>query len=342
MKALVLREYNNLTYEDVPDPVCGPDEVVIRVRACGICGSDVHGLDGSTGRRIPPLVMGHEASGEIVEKGPNVMNFTIGERVTFDSTIYCGVCTYCRAGMINLCENRRVLGVSCDEYRRDGAFAEYVAVPGHILYRLPEGMSFAKAAMVEPVSIAFHAVERSRPPLNASAVVIGAGVIGLFIVQILKAAGAGLVIAVDTDAGRRAISESLGADSAIDPLACDAVKTIYDITGGGAARTYEAVGIPSTVKLAIESLKKGGEAILVGNLVPETAVPLQKIVARQLSVLGSCASNGEYPACLDMISRGTVDTGPILSATAPLSEGFSWFNRLYNREPGLLKVLLEP
>ena len=136
MKALILKEYNNLAYEDVPKPKIGRNEVLIRVKACGICGSDVHGIDGSTGRRIPPLIMGHEASGIIEDTGTDVKDFSAGDRVTFDSTIYCGVCHFCRRGLINLCDNRRVLGVSCDEYRQHGAFAEYVAVPQHILYRM--------------------------------------------------------------------------------------------------------------------------------------------------------------------------------------------------------------
>ena len=136
MKALVLEEYNQFVYKDMPEPEIASNEVLIQVKACGICGSDVHGMDGSSGRRIPPLIMGHEASGVIVKTGSHIRNFSEGDRVTFDSTIYCGQCFYCRQGQINLCDHRRVLGVSPVEYRQHGAFAEYVAVPEHILYRL--------------------------------------------------------------------------------------------------------------------------------------------------------------------------------------------------------------
>src|SRR3984957_2410688 len=129
MNALLLTEYMKLELAPMREPEIGPDDVLVRVRACGICGSDVHGLDGSTGRRIPPLVMGHEAAGEVVRVGSNVRDLEPGERVTFDSTIYCGRCAYCTRGDINLCDNRQVLGVSPGEYRRHGAFAEYVAVP---------------------------------------------------------------------------------------------------------------------------------------------------------------------------------------------------------------------
>src|ERR1035441_1025373 len=147
MDALLLTDYMRLELVQMPAPEPGPEDVLVRVRACGICGSDVHGLDGSTGRRIPPLVMGHEAAGEIARTGAGVRDWRVGERVTFDSTIYCGQCFYCARGEVNLCENRQVLGVSPGPYRRHGAFAEYVVVPSRIVYRLPDNLSFEHAAM---------------------------------------------------------------------------------------------------------------------------------------------------------------------------------------------------
>src|ERR1039458_4566290 len=183
MKALVLKAYKQFAYEDVSDPEPGPDEVLVAVKACGICGSDVHGMDGSTGRRRPPIIMGHEAAGVIASVSNGVTGWAAGDRVTFDSTIYCGHCEFCRRGLINLCDNRRVLGVSCEDYRQNGAFADFVAVPQHILYRLPDGLSFEHAALVEPFAIALHAVRRAPPTLNDTVVVVGAGMIGLALVQ---------------------------------------------------------------------------------------------------------------------------------------------------------------
>ena len=151
MKALLLTEYMNLQVTELAEPEIGAADVLVRVRACGICGSDVHGLDGRTGRRIPPLVMGHEAAGTIEAIGRDVRGWRAGDRVTFDSTISCGECYYCQRGEINLCDRREVLGVSCGDYRRHGAFAEYVAVPARILYRLPGGLPFEHAAMIEAV-----------------------------------------------------------------------------------------------------------------------------------------------------------------------------------------------
>ena len=343
MKALVLKEYNHFVYEDVPVPEYGPDEVLIRVKACGICGSDMHGMDGSTGRRVPPIIMGHEASGIITETGANVRDFVKGDRVTFDSTIYCGKCFFCRRDLINLCDNRRVLGVSCDEYSKNGAFAEFVAVPEHILYRLPETLTFERAAMVEPLSIAFHAVERALVSLNDSAVVIGTGIIGLFVIQLLRLKGCGKIAAVDLDPDRLALAGGFGADECLIPEKKNVPDEIYRITGNrGADVAFEAVGVNETVRMAVDSLRKGGTLALIGNVSPAVDLPLQKVVARELSLLGSCASCGEYPACLDKIARGAVNVDKLLSAAVPLSEGASWFRRLYEREPGLMKVILMP
>jgi L-iditol 2-dehydrogenase len=343
VKALVLTEYNHFDYTDVPVPAIGPDEVLIQVKACGICGSDVHGMDGSTGRRIPPIIMGHEASGVIAEVGRDVNGWQVGDRVTFDSTIYCGHCYYCRQGLINLCDNRRVLGVSPGEYRQHGAFAEYVAVPQHVLYRLPDSLSFERAALVEPVSIAFHGVGRVPIKLDDSAVVVGAGMVGLFVVQALRAAGCGQVIAVDIDDGRLEMARSLGADVGLRSDTMDVPAEVARLTNGrGADLAMEVVGINAAVQTAIASVRKGGSVGLVGNLAAQIEFPLQAVVTRQITLYGSCSSCLEYPACLDMIARGTINVDPLISAVAPLSEGAAWFDRLYKREPGLMKVLLEP
>jgi L-iditol 2-dehydrogenase len=343
MKALVLKEYKRLAYEDVPNPEVGPEDVLVKVEACGICGSDIHGYDGSTGRRIPPVIMGHEAAGIIAEAGANVSEFRKGDRVTFDSTIYCGACWFCRRGRINLCEKRRVLGVSCKDYRCDGAFAEYVAVPQHIVYRLPEGLSFEHAAMVEALSIALHSVNRTRIFLNDTAVVVGTGMIGLLVVQSLRAAGCGRIIAVDIDPSRLDMACRLGADEGLRSDEVEVPAEVLNRTDGrGADVAMEVVGIAPTLQTAIASLRKGGLLTLVGNLSPNVDFPLQAVVTRELTLNGTCASCGEYPACLDLIARGTVNVDPLISAVAPLSEGAIWFDRLYMGERGLMKVVLKP
>ena len=343
MKALVLKEYKHFVYEDVPVPEPGPEDVLIRVKACGICGSDVHGMDGSTGRRLPPVIMGHEAAGEIARVGKSVTGWAAGDRVTFDSTIYCGKCHFCRRGEVNLCDNRRVLGVSCGDYRQNGAFAEYVPVPQHILYRLPEGLSMERAVLVEPLSIACHAVHRTRIRLGDTAVVVGAGMVGLLVIQALRIAGCGRIIAVDIDRRRLDLALDLGADEILPADGADVPTQVMARTGGrGADISVEVVGIAPTVQMAIGSLRKGGQVTLVGNITPKVELPLQAVVTRELALNGSCASSGEYPACLDLMARGAVKVDPLISATAPLAEGASWFERLYKGKEGLMKVILLP
>jgi len=343
MKALVLEEYNKFVYKEMPVPEIGENEVLIEVKACGICGSDVHGMDGSSGRRVPPIIMGHEASGLIVKKGDRVQYFSEGDRVTFDSTIYCGECFYCRQGLINLCDNRRILGVSPGEYRQHGAFAEYIAVPDHILYRLPDEISFEQAAMVEPVSIAFHAVGLTPISLNDSAVVVGAGMVGVFVIQALRAAGCGKIIAVDIEKNKLNLALKLGADYALQAGQINIAEEVRKLTNNyGATIALEVVGNTAAVNTAISSLRKGGTLTIVGNLASTVEFPLQEVVTRQISVNGSCSSCGEYPACLDMIARNTINVDALISSIEPLSGGAEWFKRLYNQEKGLMKVILVP
>jgi threonine dehydrogenase-like Zn-dependent dehydrogenase len=343
MKALVLDKYNELNYRDFPKPEIEPNEVLVRVKACGICGSDVHGMDGSTGRRQTPLIMGHEASGEIAEIGPEVRGWQIGGRVTFDSTIYNLDDWYTRKGRYNLSDNRKVLGVSPMEYKKHGAFAEYVSIPAHILYKLPDNVSFEQAAMVEPVAVAAHAVNVSKIQPGESVVVVGVGMVGVFVVKMLQIAGANLIIAIDLDERKLEIVKEFGATHTFKSTDENIPGKILELTKNrGTDFGFEVVGISETVNLCINSLRKGGTAVLVGNLKSEVRIPLQKVVTTELSLLGSCAINGEYELVLDLMASGKISVDKMISAVAPLSEGASWFNRLYNKEPGLNKVILVP
>ena len=343
MKALVLEEHSVFAFKDVPDPEIGPDDVLIAVAACGICGSDVHGMDGSTGRRRTPLIMGHEASGTITDIGANVTGWKKDDRVTFDSTVYCGECPYCRAGTINLCDNRQVLGVAPAEYSRQGAYAEFVVVPQRILYKLPDNRSFAHAAFVEPISVAVHAVSLLPITKDTTAVVIGSGMIGLLIVQALHAAGCQNVIAVDIVQEKLDLATTLGAKETLNANDCDVAAEVYRLTDGfGADVALEVVGNSATVQSAIKCLRKGGSLSFVGNLSSTIELPLQHIITHETKLYGSCASSGEYPECLDLMDRGIIDVEPLISAIAPLADGESWFKRLYNNEPGLMKVILAP
>jgi L-iditol 2-dehydrogenase len=342
MKALLLSKYRQLELADLPAPTPKDGEVLIRVAACGICGSDVHGYDGSSGRRIPPIVMGHEAAGEIAALGPGVSGFCEGERVTFDSTIYCGQCRFCARGEANLCDNRQVLGVSCGDYRRAGAFAEYVTVPAHVVYRLPESISFAKAAMLEAVAVALHGVALSPLEPKSTALVIGAGTIGLLTLQALRAAGCVRVLVGDIDATRLRLAKDLGATDILSAETEMTAQVLQLTHGVGVDVVVEAVGRNETVSAAIASARKGGTVTLVGNISPEVTLPLQKVVTRQIRLQGSCASAGEYPKAIALMAAGAIRVQPLISAVAPLEEGPRWFERLYAHEPSLMKVVLTP
>jgi L-iditol 2-dehydrogenase len=342
MKALLLSQYRQLELADVAVPEPGPDDVLMRVAACGICGSDVHGYDGSSGRRIPPIVMGHEAAGTVAAVGKNVRGLTEGDRITVDSTIYCGECGPCLRGQVNLCDRRQVLGVSCGDYRRAGAFAEFVVVPARIVYRLPEIIPFEEAALLEPVSVALHAVSSVSVRPQDNALVVGAGMIGLLIVQALHAAGCSHIYVSDLDQTRLKLADQFGVATSLlaGPSLIQQVKDATD--GNGMDIVIEAVGINATISSAIDSVRKGGSVVLVGNVTPEVTLPLQKVVSRQIRLQGSCASSGEYPRAIELMSSETVLVKPLITAVAPLHEGPRWFERLYAREPNLMKVVLTP
>jgi len=343
MRALILEDYLQLQLRDFVEPKIGPEDVLIRVKACGICGSDIHGYDGSSGRRIPPLIMGHEAAGVIRIVGKEVKRFKPGDRVTFDSTISCGACFYCTAGTVNLCEKRQVLGVSCGEYRRHGAFAEYVAVPERIVYALPDELPFAQAAMIEAVSIAVHAAKITEIQSPSTAVVIGAGMIGLLSIQAFRHYGCDRVFAVDVDQSRLSLALDLGVTDVFLGSGPKVVSQVLAVTEGrGADIVVEAVGAQGSISTAIDSVRAGGKVTLIGNLAPKVEVPLQKVVTRQLKLLGSCASAGEYPECISLMRNGHIRVESLISMVAPLSEGAELLARLHAREPGLMKVVLEP
>jgi L-iditol 2-dehydrogenase len=369
MKALVLTAPSEFNYDiHFPDPTPAAGEVLVQIKACGICGSDIHGMDGRSGRRQVPIVMGHEAAGEIIALGDGVSGWQVGERVTFDSTEYCGECEECQSGFVNLCPNRKVLGVSPGEYRRHGCFAEKIALPTRILYRIPEALSYEKAAFAEPVSIALHAVNladgievgeafaekeehcheggcecHDDEAKGGTAVVVGAGLIGLLVIQALKARGWEKVIAVDLDDSRLALAKKLGAEEVFNAKTENLAAHIRQLCGGdGADASFEVVGAAAPLDLAIRSVCKGGQVILIGNLQPSTPFPLQEVVTRQITIKGSCSCAGEYPEAIRRIQDGSIQVEPLLSACVPLEEGAGWFKRLYDNKEGLLKVVLKP
>jgi L-iditol 2-dehydrogenase len=343
LKALLYTKPYTFEYTDVPDPVVGDDDVLVRVKACGICGSDVAGHTGKTGRRLPPLIMGHEAAGVVERTGRNVRGFAPGDRICFDSTVYCNQCPACKQGLFNRCVKRQVLGVSVPEFKRQGAFAEFVAVPHWICAKLPEKMSFVQAALLEPASIGTHAANRPAIAKTDTVAVIGAGTIGLFILQAAKLRGARTTIACDLNEFRLGLAQQVGVDACVNPGKVNLREEIQKRTEGrGADVAFEAVGFAETFRQAISITRTGGAVVAVGNLQKETEFNLQELVSRELTFTGSYASAGEFRTCIDLIASGKVNVGPLVSQVLPLREGPGAFKRLLDGKEDLLKIILEP
>ena len=353
MQALLLTAPGVLELVDLPRPDPGPGEVRIRVAACGICGSDVHGYTGETGRRIPPLVMGHEAAGTVEAVGAGITDLGPGDRVALDSTVFCGDCEFCRTGRENLCGSREVLGVSCGTYRRHGCFAESVVVPRRGVYQLPDQLDFVSAALLEPLTIALHAATLGGAgPDTRSAVVVGCGMIGLATIAALRARGVPRIAAIDVDPARLAAAARQGATETFaateggdgqrvgQRAAAWAAAAAAD--ADGADLVVEAVGTTASVQTAIAAAGRGSRVVLVGNVSPRIELSLQQVVTRQITLLGSCASAGCYPEAIRLAATGVVNLAGFGSRVAPLAEGPLWFERLRRREPGLVKVVLEP
>ena len=342
MKALLHTKPYCLEYTDFPDPQLGDDELLVRVKACGICGSDVHGFTGKTGRRIPPLIMGHEAAGVVQGIGKNARGFRKGDRVCFDSTVYCNKCAACRAGKYNRCVSRQVLGVSVPEFKRHGAFAEYVAVPWWIVAGIPDNMSFVQAALLEPVSIGMHAANRARISIGDTVVVVGAGAIGLFVLQACKLKGARVIIC-DINDFRLDVARELGAEVLVNPTKSSLKDKVLKVSdGAGADVAFEVVGFAQTFADAISVTKTGGYLVAVGNLQKTAEFNLQELVARELTFTGSYASSGEFREGIDLVASGKINVEPLISDVLPLREGPSAFDRLLKAQENLLKIVLEP
>lgn len=343
MKALVLKDYSRFSIEDIPTPIPSPTDVLVRIKSTAICGSDVHGYDGTSGRRIPPIIMGHEAAGQIESIGQEVTRWQPGDRVTFDSTIFRLDDWYSRRGWYNLSDSRRVLGVSCDEYKQNGTFAEYAVIPQHILYRIPDSLSYDDAALTEPLAVALHGISLTPIEIGDTVAVIGAGTIGLMLVGSLTQKGCSNIIVSDVSEERLEIAQKFGATHTVNPSQNSLSHICTTLTEGrGADSILEAVGLEVTIAEAITSIRRGGTITLLGNISKQVCIPLQQVVAGQICLQGSCAIREEFPAALRLLETGKIPTGLIISKTAYLEQAPGLFEQLHAGDPKLLKVILHP
>lgn len=338
MKALVYHGPEDLRYEEIEDVHPGKDEVLVKVKAVGICGSDVHGYLGITGRRIPPMVMGHEFAGIIEEVGVGVTSVKVGDRVAPYPVFFCGECELCKQGRSHMCLNKKSLGVlECN-----GAMAEYVVVPAKFLFKLADNVSYNVGSMMEPLAVAYRGVNTAGDLTGKNVLIVGAGTIGLLVLANVKMRNPKKVFVTDLSYNRLSVAKEMGADFVINPSKDNLDEIIKAETDGyGVDISLEAVGATPTVQQAMSALRIGGTAVWIGNSAKMVTVNMQEIVTRELKVFGTFIYTfKEFGDVVDLLNTGKLNVEPIISMTAPLEKGVELFTKLA-KDPGpLIKVIL--
>ncbi len=336
MKALMYRGPWEMPVEEIEEPTPAAGQVIVEVEAVGICGSDVHGFTGKSGRRTPGIVMGHEFAGTIGELGPDVESYSVG-----DGVVVMPLFTVAPGGdpyPINLSPHRRLTGMN-----EHGAYAQRVAVRTTQLFPKPAGLSWQRAALCEPMAVTLHAARIT--PINPmqKVAVVGVGPIGLLAMLAARLKGAGTVIAVDRSAHRLELAEELGADAVINVDETDAVATIREMTDGGVDVAFEAVGLSPTAQLSVEATRNGGNVTWIGNNAPMIELDMQSIVTREMSVRGSYGfDETDFAAAIEALSSGRLNVDPLVEKVAPLDEGPELFRSLAAGENDLVKIILKP
>jgi L-iditol 2-dehydrogenase len=343
MKALVkvTKGDGNVEFRDVEPPKIQSDEVLVEVKAAGICGTDLHILHDKS-HYVPPVTLGHEYAGVVIETGKDVKDFDIGDKVTSPATINCGTCHFCRIGATNRCidPNKRILGVA----RANGAFARYMAVPAKIVHKLPKNIPFEEAALAEPAACAVHATEMIHINMGNTVVILGPGPMGLLILQLAKLAGATqtIVTGVTVDQDRMKIAKDLGADLTINVEENDLIAIMKKLTSDlGADVVFECSGAPVAQRQAFDIVRRRGKIGLVGLTGREINISLDKIVEGELEVKGSWGTLWtSWKLAIKLISLRKLQVRPLISATLPLERWEKGFQLMESKEA--IKVLLSP
>lgn len=340
MKAAVWYGTRDIRIEQVKKPEIGGNEVLVRVRACGICGTDLHIYTGEVIYAKPPVILGHEFSGEVAETGPDVTNLRIGDRVAINPNRECRECGYCRKGFPCFCLNLKPYGVI-----EDGGFAEYCRVYSDAAYKVPKAVSFEEAAFSEPVSCAVHCIKEADIKPGTSVAVLGSGPMGIILAQLARASGAKPVIIADTRKDRLEKAEGLGADVTINAKEEDPVKRIHEITGEtGVDLCIEAVGKGETVRQAIECVGKTGRVIIFG--VPPEDVKIEvspsDILRKELTIKGSWLNPHTFEEAIKLIHLKTVEVKPLISHMLSLEEIEKGLRVMEEKPKGMTKVIIWP
>jgi L-iditol 2-dehydrogenase len=339
MKALFYPAWDRLELKELPEPAPKPGEVVVKVLAAGICGSELHGFKIHAERRTPPLILGHEFAGEVLALGDGVTGYRPGDRVAVNSTISCGTCDACVDGDPHVCQTAEVFGT-----KRPGAFADQVAVPTSTLLPMPKNVTPLQASLMEPLGNGVHAWSMIRRRFPETVVIFGAGAIGLFTLQVAKAAGAGRLAVVDVSPARLAVARRLGAEQAWDARTEDILAGIREFTRGrGADVAIDAVGAASTRTLAVKAIRKGCECVWLGLHDDATTVGGLDIVLGEKAIYGSFAVRPrDLHAALDLLGAGKITLEPWVR-TFPLTDGAKVFMQLVTAPPDdYIKAVLLP
>lgn len=334
MRALVYTAPNHVEIRTLPEPQPTADEVLIQVAACGICGSDVHGFEGRSRIRVPPMVMGHEFGGRVVT-APEGSDLEPGIRVVVQPLVGCGRCALCLNGKPNICPDRQLIGG-----HRQGAFAEYVKAPARAVYPVHDALSDTGATLVEPLGNAVHMLNLAGGALDRNVVVLGAGTLGLLTAALARAAGARTVISTDVDEHRLEVARRLGADECWNARHPDLVDRIRERTGGvGADIIIDAAGFTVTRQQGVAIAAQGGTVVLLGLTDPTSEIPILDVINREIALLGSYScTDADFRTAISILESGRIDTESWVH-TASLDEGQGQFQGLASHSNDLIKVV---
>ena len=319
MKASRFLGKKTFAVTDLPTPHAGPGELVLRNQVCGVCGTDVHIYHGEPGSADvnPPVVLGHEYSGEVVEVGEGVTGFAVGDHVTVDPNIYCGHCAYCQNGKKQLCPSMEAIGVT-----RDGGFAQYSRIPASQAFKLEPTVPWEAAAMAEPLACCLHGIDLAGIQVGDKVCVVGGGAIGLLMVQLAKLSGASQIVLSEPNEKRRQVGLQLGANAALDPTRPDAQEAFAQVLDGGANVVIECVGNVPAVKSAFQFAGKGATVLLfsVPKVDATFDLPLFDVYKKELTIKGSFVNPDTHARAVALINSGKVDFGPIITHRFPLDQ----------------------
>ncbi|UVK43226.1 zinc-dependent alcohol dehydrogenase family protein [Mesorhizobium sp. AR07] len=339
MRAVRLEAVGSIALREVGKPVPGADDLLVRIEACGVCGTDRHLFHGEF-PCTPPVTPGHEFSGIVEAIGKSVSGFSVGDRVTGDPNIACGRCAHCHAGRVNLCSNLRAIGI-----HRDGGFAEYLVLPQRQAFILPADLKPTHGAFCEPLGCCLHGVDLAEIRPGSSVVVLGGGVIGLLTVQLARLAGATTIILSTRQASRRALAEDLGATATVDPTASDVIDAIAGPAGlvpGGVDVVFECAGVQETVEQSMRLARAGGTVVIVGVTPQGMKAEFEPfdLLFRELKVLGSFLNPYTHRRAAELIASGAIEIDRLISRQVTLDDAAAVIAN--PPAPGEVKVLVVP